>query len=226
MKKLILVPLFLFPAMLFAQEPLEHKWVAKLNVTQLLDASTFPALSISAERKINYYFSLCPEIGIQLYNFYQTDTAFLQPRGFKASLEGRIYLSKLIKSRKESKRTEQFISLQAFYRKYQNNHGVFYSLLSDSTREFFDDFAVKKTVIGINIIYGLQFSPSARIVLELYAGGGILSRKVRNTNIEYDESKHFLKGTDLVPYLARQNMEPSSGIDYNACLGFRIGYRF
>ena len=112
--------------MIFAQESKESNWILKLNATQLVDAVSYPTLQISAERKINPYFSVNAEFGYQLYDFSKADTLLLKSKGFKTNLEGRVYLFKLLNSRIESKRNEFYVGLQLFYREneapiYGNN---------------------------------------------------------------------------------------------------------
>lgn len=224
-KNLITVIILILSVNTFSQELKEKRWILKLNPTQLIDVFSYPTLQISVERKINPYFSINAEIGYQLYDFHQKDTVFLQPKGFKTNIEGRIYPLKLINSRIKSNRGELYVGLQFFYRENQNTNVVEYSPKIDSTKLFRDYFGTKRTAKGFNITFGYQITASKKIVLEPFIGFGILNRRIKNSDIQYDKTKDERGGTDLVPLFQGLNLEESSGSLFNFCTGFRIGYR-
>lgn len=224
MKKTILIVMLVLPTFLFAQEKGEKNWVIKLNAAQTVDIFSFPTIQIAAERKINPWFSMHAEAGYQFYNFHRSDTGFLRPKGFKANIEGRVYLSKLVKQRTESKRNEIYLGIQIFYRQNQGGNNLYYTPLNDTT-QFKDNFGFKKTAKGINLVFGYQLS-AGRIVLEPFAGVGILNRQIKNSNIEYDEVIHKMNGGLLSSSIADSDLEQNSGNSVNVCIGFRIGYRF
>ncbi|MCX8531331.1 DUF3575 domain-containing protein [Chryseobacterium luquanense] len=225
MKKLLSVIILTISTLIFAQESKESKWILKLNATQLVDAVSYPTVMISAERKINPYFSVNGEIGYQLYEFSKADTIILKSRGFKTNLEGRVYLFKLLNSRIESKRTEFYVGLQLFYRENQSTDIVDYSPLNNADVKYTDNFGFKRKAKGFNVLFGNQISVSKKIVLEPYIGLGLMNRKVENTAIDYNESKHEIVGTGLVPFFRELNMEKKSGNYFNFCFGLRVGYR-
>lgn len=66
MKKLLSVLILFVSTLIFAQEEKEKNWVVKFNTVQLLDLFSFPTVMVSAERKINPYFSINAEAGYQL----------------------------------------------------------------------------------------------------------------------------------------------------------------
>lgn len=117
MKKLLFVLILMISNLILAQESKENNWILKLNATQLVDAVSYPTLQISAERKINSYFSVNAEFGYQLYDFSKADTILLKSKGFKSNLEGRVYLFKLLNSRIESKRNEFLSDCNCFTEK-------------------------------------------------------------------------------------------------------------
>lgn len=209
----------------FSQEMKDDQWVLKLNATQFIDIFSYPTLQVSAERKINPYFSVNAEIGYQLYDFHQNDTIFLKPKGFKANIEGRIYLLKLINSRIHSNGDELFLGLQLFYRENQSTNVVEYSPKTNETISYRDFFGTKRKAKGFNITLGYQISASKKIVLEPFVGFGMLNRNIKNSDIQYDKTKDERGGTDLVPLFQRLNLEESSGNLLNFSTGFRIGYR-
>ncbi|VXB74967.1 MULTISPECIES: DUF3575 domain-containing protein [Chryseobacterium] len=225
MKKLLFVLIPMISTLIFAQESKESNWILKLNATQLVDAVSYPTLQISAERKINPYFSVNAEFGYQLYDFSKADTLLLKSKGFKAYLEGRVYLFKLLNSRIESKRNEFYVGLQLFYRENEGTNSVDFSPKSDETKFYTDNFGTKRTAKGFNIAFGNQISMSKKIILEPYIGLGMMNRKINNSDIEYDEIKDTRNGTGLKPLFQKLNLEESSGNIFNFCFGLRVGYR-
>jgi hypothetical protein len=161
-----------------------------------------------------------------VYELYKPDTVFFKPKGFKANVEGRVYLPMLIKGRTiPKKRGEIYVGLQLFYNQNQATKSLSYYPVNDSTKTIGDYYGAKITAWGVNLIYGYQVS-RGRLVLEPYAGVGLTSRKVKNSNLEYDETKHNRIGNDLVPYFQYLTLEESSGTSEHVTIGFRIGYRF
>ena len=225
MKKLLFALILMISTLIFAQESKESNWILKLNATQLVDAVSYPTLQISAERKINPYFSVNAEFGYQLYDFSKADTLLLKTKGFKADLEGRVYLFKLLNSRIESKRNEFYVGLQLFYRENEGTNSVDFSPKSDETKFYTDNFGTKRTAKGFNITFGNQISMSKKIILEPYIGLGMMNRKINNSDIEYDEIKDTRNGTGLKPLFQKLNLEESSGNVFNFCFGLRVGYR-
>ena len=225
MKKLLFVLIPMISTLIFAQESKESNWILKLNATQLIDAVSYPTLQISAERKINPYFSVNAEFGYQLYDFSKADTLLLKSKGFKTNLEGRVYLFKLLNSRIESKRNEFYVGLQLFYRENEGTNSVDFSPKSDETKFYTDNFGTKRTAKGFNITFGNQISMSKKIILEPYIGLGLMNRKINNSDIEYDEIKDTRNGTGLKPLFQKLNLEESSGNIFNFCFGLRVGYR-
>ena len=225
MKKLITVLLLIFYHIFFAQEPKESNWILKLNTTQLVDDFSFPTVMVSAERKINPYFSVSAEAGVQIYETTTTDSTILDSRGFKANIEGRFYFSKFLRKRIISKRNEFFLALQAFRRINQATRILYYSPINGYNGEesYSDYFGVKKRAVGFNLIIGNQISAlkSRKLILEPYFGIGYMNRKIENNDLQFDETKHS------IPYGIFRNrfLEKGSGDFLNLAIGFRIGYR-
>ena len=214
----------MFSNCFYSQESKESNWAIKINPVQLIDIASFPTLQLSVERKINYYSSLNVEIGYQLYDVLAADTTFLEPKGFKTNIEGRIYLQKLFNSRVKSKRSELYAGVQLFYRENQRNSFIEYVPIDPINEdEYIDDFGVKKTAKGINLTVGNQFS-FARFILEPFVVFGYMNRKTINTDLEYDESKHSLNMNHA--FLLGSDLESNSGDMFNFGLGCRVGYRF
>ncbi|MFP3593901.1 DUF3575 domain-containing protein [Chryseobacterium sp. SIMBA_038] len=225
MKKLLTILVLTFSISIFAQESKENNWILKLNATQLVDVVSYPTLQISVERKINPYFSVNAEVGYQLYDFSKPDTVFLKSKGFKASLEGRVYLFKMLHSRIESKRNEFYVGLQLFYRENESTNSLDYSPKDDDTKQYTDNFGTKRTAKGFNVTFGNQISVSKKIILEPFIGLGMMNRKITNSDIEYNETKDTRNGTGLKPLFQKLDLEESSGNLFNFCFGLRIGYK-
>ncbi|MFC7348180.1 DUF3575 domain-containing protein [Chryseobacterium zhengzhouense] len=225
MKKLLTILILPFSFLIFAQESKESNWILKLNATQLVDVLSYPTLQISAERKINPYFSVNAEFGYQLYDFNKQNITILKSKGFKTNLEGRVYLFKLMNSRIESKRSEFYIGLQLFYRENESTNSLEYSPKDDDSIQYTDYFGTKRTAKGFNIMFGNQISVSKKIILEPYIGLGIMDRKINNIDIEYNKTNDQILGSDTVPLFKRLDLEESSGNAFNFCFGLRIGYR-
>src|ERR1041385_2241296 len=64
---------------------------AKIAFLSPLDIFNFPTLDLSLEKKIASRFSVAAEGGYEIYRFYQPDTSFIHPGGYKAKLEVRMY---------------------------------------------------------------------------------------------------------------------------------------
>nr|WP_294926870.1 DUF3575 domain-containing protein [uncultured Flavobacterium sp.] len=224
MKRIIMILIVILSTCVYAQETKEKDWSLKINTIQLIDFVSFPTLQLSVERKINYYSSLNIEIGYQLYDVSTADTIFLKPKGFKTNIEGRIYLQKLFNSRVKSKRSELYAGIQVFYRENQTNNFIRYVAIDPiNENQYVDDFGVKKTAKGINLIVGNQFS-FARFILEPFVVFGYMDKKTINTDLEYDESKYSMNMNHA--FFLGSDLESNSGNMFNFGLGCRVGYRF
>ena len=208
----------------YSQQQNEN-WILKINTIQLIDIFSFPTLQISAEKKISPYCSLNGEFGYQLYDFKSTDTLFLKPKGFKCNLEFRLYISKYISKRTKSRESEFYLGIQTFYRQNQSTNSVSYSPKIDDSKYFTDTFGTLREVKGLNLIIGWQISISKKLIIEPFLGLGFQSKKIINTNIEYDSEKDIRGGTDLQPLFIGLNLAESSGSKFNFCNGLKLGYK-
>ena len=227
MERYLILAFYLFSNLIFSQGAgLDRNWSIKGNAIQLIDGASFPTFQLSTERKINSYFSIAAEFGYQIYSFdTAADTIFSKPSGFKSNIEGRIYLQKLLNSRVNSKRGEFFVGLQLFYRQNQFSSYVSYREISQNensnSRRYNDDFGVKTEAMGINLTFGNQISVTRKLLLEPFIILGYMNREIRNSELQYVESKHEIdSGGFLVT-----DLENQSGKIFNFGFGFRIGYR-
>lgn len=206
----------------------EKKWIIKINASQLIDVFSFPTLAISGERKINNWFSVNAEFGYQIHKTETiADTTFLDQKGFKANLEGRIYFKNFFNPDKKF-RHKPYVGLQAFYRQNQKSNSITYHHISDPAEQevvYDDDFGVKKKIIGVNLTFGCQFSPGRRFIMEPFLALGLMNRKLENVELQYDKNKHnsdenhgFLLGFDI------DDKDSKDIINFG--MGFRLGYKF
>lgn len=204
----------------------ESTWILKVNLTSAIDAITFPTVQLAIEKELNDYISISSEVGYQFYNLKSTDTSFLKPQGFKVNLEFRYYITDLYPSDVSRSLGRVYLGLRPFYRQNKYNSSLSYQTNTDSVNWKDDCFGVKNNSYGFNFILGFQRSISNRLVLDLHAGLGIMYRKVRNTNLEYDkDSGDILGGTDFIRYIDTFDLNESSGLAVSVLFGLRIGYK-
>lgn len=201
-------------------------WYIKANASSLIDIFTFPTVQLSVEKQLGDNFSLSTEAGYQLYSFNRSDTAFLNPTGFKVNLEGRYYLSKFINVRFSEKTGRVYIGLRPFYYQNKNNASITYKTDKDSPDWIDDDFTTESTAFGVNLIYGFQKSITDKLIMDMHFGLGIMNKQISNTELQYKEDAgYILAGTDFIKYFKSLNLSESSGIRGNILVGFRVGYK-
>ena len=200
--------------------------IFKVNVTSLIDVTSFPTVQFSVEKRLSRYFSLSSEVGYQLYTYRYTDTTFLNPEGFKVNIEGRYYLPNSFKVNSPGLEGI-YLGLRPFYSENQYNAYIPFQTKSDPINWNEDDFGVKNITYGLNIILGLQKSVSNKLIFDFYSGLGIEKRQVENTDLQYNkDSGDIMGGTDFMKFLWKFNLSESSGLWGNISFGFRIGYKF
>ncbi|WP_346236012.1 hypothetical protein ABDK00_017625 [Niabella insulamsoli] len=175
--------------------------IIKLNLTSLLDETTFPTINVSLEKKISRTGSLTFEAGYQIYSIGNSaDTSFVNNRGFKLAFEFRHYLNQ----KDVAKLTGYYIAANIFQRSNQYTEDLMYSLQQEKdnpNQRLEDEFVVKKSVTGLNFVLGKQSNPTAKtwlkkykglskIFIDPYIGLGIFYRQVKNERREFEEGKH------------------------------------
>jgi Protein of unknown function (DUF3575) len=225
--KLLLVLFLGIPNLLTAQMNYGRStWFIKANATSMIDIFTFPTVQLSVEKQFTDYISLSAEGGYQFYNFHHSEATFYTPRGFRANIEFRYYLSEMRNSRLSDKLGRTYLGLRPFYSQNQFNTSISYKLSADSPRWIDDDFGVKNQTYGVNCIIGFQKSLSEKILIDLYAGAGIMDRNVTNTGIQYiEDAGYLLAGTEFIKYFKKLNLSESSGIRVNFLFGLRMGFK-
>jgi hypothetical protein len=237
-KILILIILFTWPSISFSQEINKlSPWILKLNTTALVDEFTFPTVLIGVEKKINNSFSIQTEVGYQLYDLSnEPDTTHVKVGGYKISIEGRFYICNYFKKDKTKKRKSDglYTGVQVFYRENKYNESVTYSKdetpindpLNDPIpiNDYEDNYGVIKKVLGLN--FGIGFQKQVHnFIWEPYVHLGIMNRKVRNTNREFNEDLGHIEyyGHNFARGISK---EEDSGYSGNFGFGFRVGYLF
>jgi|JI10StandDraft_1071094.scaffolds.fasta_scaffold577780_2 hypothetical protein len=207
----------------------EKRYILKLNLSSLLDVTTFPALELSLEKKLNRRISIAGCIGYQLYNLpsgtgyftTQPDTTFISPKGYKASFEIRYYLRN--KSNKLINPSPYF-GVNLIYQKNRNNIGIHYSI--DSSSSSYDSFWLSKRNIGFCLTAGLQQKIN-KMVIEIYLGTGGMDRSVNNYNREYNSQKDALTNQrHNIFRIGYSNFNENNGWHFIMQTGLRIGIFF
>ena len=230
MKKKLIIIILSFSNLIYSQEEKkQYNWAIKINAFQLIDNFSFPTLQLSTERKINSWSSVNAEFGYQIYNSVTiADTVSLKSKGFKANIEGRIYFQKLFNKYRSDKH-RLFLGLQLFYRQNQKSSSITYRHINEEEGEYYydDDFGVKKSVRGINLTFGNQFSIRERFILEPFIALGYMDRNVENPGSKYDRNKHIADQNDGVPIVVGFDIKDDDNEDHiNIGFGVRLGYRF
>ena len=228
MKKIITIIILIISSTALSQELKEKKLILKLNTTQLIDIFSFPTFQLSAEKRINPYLSVSAEFGYQLYDTkVYVDTTFLKQKGFKANVEFRCYFQKLLNKKRISNKSELFLGLQLFHRENQKSNSVTYRQIENETNSIYfdDDFAVKKSVTGINLTLGSQISITKKIILEPYLLFGYMHKKLENIQLKYNEEIHVADQNDGIPIFVGLDIANKKENNVNFGFGLRIGYR-
>lgn len=228
-KTLFLLILLTCSSISFSQEiRKQSSWIIKLNTTALIDVFTFPTVQLAIEKKINDSFSIQTEVGYQFYDMrYEIDTASVKVGGFKINTEGRFYFCNYFKNDKTKKRNSDglYTGIQVFYRENKYNESILYTKDETSMIDFEDNFGVIKKILGLN--FGIGFQKQVHhFIWEPYLHVGIMNRKVRNINREFNEDLGHIENYGNHNFKGFSSQEESSGYSGNFGFGFRVGYRF
>lgn len=209
----------------------KDKFILKLSPLALADFVNFPTVQVGLETRLSPRISWYNELGIRCFNYSLNlaDTAFLSPRGFKAKTEFRYYFQNRDKKRRPAALSDvYYIAANAFYIRDVHNRGVSYYYNNDSSRVLKDNFGVKKTVWGLNFIFGYQEAISKKFLFDIYAGPGIRFRSVDNVNKEfvYDRDK-MITAKDMNVNAITVETEARGGFSVapNLSFGVRLCYR-
>ena len=197
----------------------------------MADIFNFPTVQAGIETRLSEKMSWYNEFGIRCFNYSIdiADTGFLSPRGFKAKTELRYYFpNRDIKRRRSALSDVYYFAVNAFYIRDVHNRGMSYYYNKDSSQVRKDDFGVKKTVWGLNFIFGYQESISKKFLFDVYCGIGIRFRYVDNVNKEFVYGRDWIyRGRQLYEFTVTEETEAKGGFSIapNISLGIRLCYR-
>jgi hypothetical protein len=229
MKFSLLISLLLISWNVHSQD---NNYNIKISPFSLIDEFSFPTVQFGIETKLSQRFTWYNEIGIKYRRsfFEKADTSFIRTSGFKAKSEIRYYLPNSIGV--EEIRTVLngfYLGANLFYIRDYHNSVISYYPNNDSSVIFIDNFAVKKNVFGLNLIFGLQKKLIRHLLIDLYAGFGFRFRIINDSHLEFDsELDHMIKHTDDFIQDYRNKIDVKSGVSNipGLTLGLRLGYRF
>ena len=228
--------LLIIPSCCYAQKKDSFDTVIiKINATSVLDIFTFPIVAVSAENQISKSVSVSGEIGYQLYSFYQPDTVFIHPSGFKAMMQVRKYFSASndildnfgLDKHHGDNLTGFYTGLSLFYRQNKDNLSLDYMRNEDSTN-YTDCFTGSKKIVGADLLLGLQIYTSRCLFLDFYAGAGLMYRYSKNLYREPNTKADALNtGPDMnIQSLVIQSyFNETNGVKGTVTLGMRVGIK-
>ena len=225
----ILIIFLIFPIISVGQKKIGDKeLILKGNLISLIDIFSFPTLQLSLEKEINHQLSVSSEVGYQIYNARKVDTSFINPKGWKANFEIRLY--DLIDKPTARKRIAKshldgtYVGLNLFYRTNNYNSEISYTKSNDSLVHYIDCLGVNKRNWGTNLVLGYQGNISTKFVTDLYFGLGVMKTQITNAHREIREEDR-IDGTDLVPLFASWHLSERSGWRANISFGVRLGIK-
>jgi hypothetical protein len=205
--------------------------VLKFCPLALIDDISFPAIQGGIEFSLGKKMSWYNEVGIKYRRGYyeKIDTLFMPSKGFKIKTELRYYLgSNLTKKGAVEKLSGDYFAVNLFYTRDQHNTAINYHYQKDSSTIQEDNFGVKKTVWGANVLGGSQIMVSKRLMIDVYGGLGIRIRDIITINKEFDYARDGLRGPiDLnIPFIAQKlDAKGGSSLGATITMGVRICFR-
>ena len=210
----------------------KKEWIIKWNKTAAIDGASFPTVQFAIEKKINNYFSLQTEFGVQVYDLGKSDTTIVKASGFRSVAEARLYpLYFLRKAKAKNKKhnNHPYIGLQGFYRQNKYTSSNYYYIPvpgNDEGIRFSDYFGVNKKAYGAGVVIGLQLCLGNHFIMEPYIQFGYIYRDIKNTDRDYNFIYNRFKDNGNHDFFGGYDEEEDSGDSENFSLGFRLGYRF
>jgi hypothetical protein len=223
------ITLLLFSVLSFAQY---EKQNLKFSPLSLVDDVSFPAIQAGYEKSLNERFSIFNEVGIRYRKslLENSDTSFINGFGFRVKSEIRYYFRKSF-GYEEVKTVLNglYLGANVFYKRDSHNSEISYHPGRDSLLIATDDFAVKKNVLGINLLIGLQKKLVNHFCFDIYIGLGYRIRLINDSFLKYDHATDRLIKPDGFDIRAMMNeIDLKNGTSYtpSVTLGIRLGYRF
>lgn len=199
--------------------------ILKANLTSLVDYFTFPSTRISIEKKIDDYFSINAEIGAQLFKADTSGLIQYYGKGHKVNIEGRLYMAGLSDNDDIFELTGTYFAMQLFFRHNEYLTDIDYHRGGDAeiTTDYFN---VSKFAYGANLLIGYQVPVAEKLVIDIYAGTGILIRDIQNTNREFMNNQRDSRvNSSFLGYSTDdKHLSETSGTSLNLLAGLRVGY--
>ncbi|MBV4358399.1 DUF3575 domain-containing protein [Pinibacter aurantiacus] len=219
MKYIQIVLCLILSTSAFSQKPIQLKFCP----LALVDDVSFPTIQAGVEYRLSNTMSWYNELGVKYRESYinKTDTTFINPRGFKLKTELRYYFP----ATKQRRLKNAYLAVNAFYTNDHHNTQVEYVV--DSLKEATDVFAVKKNVLGLNLVFGQQKMLSRRFGWDFYCGVGFRYRMIKTENQEFNKDYYsIITPVDVnIPSL-KEEIDANGGNTFapNITAGIRLIY--
>jgi len=215
---------FLFLTFYLSAFSQNQKPEIKLCPLCLVDEFSFPTIQGGIEFYLTKKLSLYNEIGVKYRKgYYETaDTNFIGSKGFKIKSELRYYIAT-----NEERSKDTYIAVNGFYNKDTHNTEIGYYYKGDSSKSRYDNFGVKKAVIGSNLLIGYEKLIGNRFSYDLYGGIGVRFVDISSVNKEFDKTLDKLQQPmDVTIVGMRDRVDAYEKPDniFNLTLGIRLCY--
>ena len=228
-RSFISISLLIYSGLSFAQY---EKQNIKFSPLSLVDDVSFPAIQLGYEKSLNERFSLFNEAGIRYRRslLENPDTSFISGFGFRVKSEVRYYLPKSF-GYEEIKTVLNglYLAANVFYKRDSHNSSISYHPGKDSLLVANDDFAVRKNVIGINLLIGIQKKLVNHFCFDIYLGVGYRIRFINDSYLKFNPQTDKLIKTGGYDIKAMMNdVDVKTGTSYSpsVTMGLRLGYRY
>ena len=120
----------------------------------------------------------------------------------------------------------EYIGLEARFIRYQYNDDIDYIVFNEDISYFVNEsYAVYKYLNIINLKYGLNYPIGKHFYLDLYAGIGIRSRTIKNSEKKYDAEFYQSVNDDDHGHFYNFRGSSLEGVEDGAFLNFSLGFK-
>lgn len=191
----------------------------------LVDEASYPTIQTGIEFYLSQRLSLYNEIGIKYRKgYYETaDTNFLGSKGFKIKTELRYNINSTKRHFKNI-----YIAINIFYNRDFHNTEIGYYYQRDGLKYWNDNFGVKKSVAGSNLLIGWKKAIWRKFLFDGYAGFGVRFIDISVVNKEFDKNRDDLQEPiDVTIVGIRNRVDANEGVGNigNLTLGIRLCYK-
>ena len=191
----------------------------------VVDEFSFPTIQGGIEFHLSERIGLYNEIGIKYRKGYyeSADTNFIGNKGYKIKTELRYYILN-----KKGEIDKTFIALNCFYYKDNYNTEIGYYYQGDSSISRIDNFGIRKSIYGINILIGSKKTIFNKFFVEPFGGIGARFLGISTNNKEFNKKADELnqQPIDLTIAGIRTSIEAYEKLEnhLNITLGIRFCY--